>query len=189
MPFLLTFAITAICTIVFYHILRNKRYQSKVRQLGCDSARTYPQSDSILGIDLFLRTGKAIQGNSYLLELTRRYGLLGNTFSAKSLGTSSINSIEPENLKAVFSSKVQDWGVAPLRYPAGKPFCGKGFITTDGNAWEHYRALLRPSFHRETAVNLPTLEKHLSKVIGKIPKDGSTFDLQFLLFALVCSEE
>lgn len=96
----------------------------------------------------------------------------------------SINSIEPENVRTVFSSKWNDWGVEAVRLPAQLPFCGRGFITTDGAAWEHSRSLLRPSFYKGNAVHLPTLELYLQQVLDRIPKDGSTVDLQPLLYSL-----
>ena len=102
----------------------------------------------------------------------------------------SINSIEPENLKAVFSSNFNDWGVEPVRLPAGYLFCGRGFLTTDDPAWERSRSLLRPRFQKGyalnlPALNLPALEKHLRHVLDRIPHDGSMVDLQPLLFQLV----
>lgn len=132
-----------------------------------------------------LSTGSVIQEHRYLPELTKRYTTLGNSFSAKSLASSSINSIEPENIKAGFSTNFKDWGVEPVRLPAQHPFCGHRFITTDGAAWEHSRALLRPSFNRGNAIDLPVLEWFLGNVIDHIPHDGSTVDLQPLLFSLV----
>jgi len=180
-------AIIGVCTAAVYYLIKKRYRDSKARQHGCDPPRAYPQKDPFLGIDLFLQTGDAIQNHRYLSELTRRYAALGNTFSAKSLGTSSINSIEPENIKAVFLSNFNDWGVEPVRLPAQGLFCGRGFITTDGAAWEHSRSLLRPSFNKGTAINLPVLEKYLRRVIDRIPRDGSTFDLQPMLFSLVRS--
>lgn len=188
MSSLLTIAITGLSFLVVYYRLRSWYHEHKARKHGCRSPPTYPRYDPFFGIDLFLQTGKAIQNHCYLPELTRRYARMGNTFSTKSLGTSSINSIEPENLKAVFSSNFSDWGVEPVRLPAQNPFCGRGFITTDGAAWEHSRLLLKPSFNKDTAVHLPTLEGHLEKLIARIPRNGSTFDLQPLLFSLVSLE-
>lgn len=185
MAIVVTLAVTALCAVSVYFLLQKWNRSSAARQHGCQPPPAYPHKDPLLGLDLFLNTGSAIQEHRYLPELTRRYNTLGNTFSAKSLGSSSINSIEPENIKAVFSSNFNDWGVEPVRLPAQDPFCGRGFITTDGPSWEHSRSLLRPSFNRGNAVDLFTLETYLSKVIDRIPRDGSTVDLQPLLFSLV----
>lgn len=179
-------AIVGFCTAVVYHLIKKRYRDSKARQHGCYPPQAYPHKDPFLGVDLFLQTGNAIQNHRYLSELTRRYTALGNTFGTKSLGTSSVNSIEPENIKAVFSSNFSDWGVEPVRLPAQDPFCGRGFITTDGAAWEHSRSLLRPSFNKGTVIDLPILETYLERVIDRIPKDGSAFDLQPMLFSLVC---
>ena len=187
MGIIISIAIIGVCTAAVYFLIKKRYRYSKARQHGCYPPRAYPQKDPFLGVDLFLQTGNAIQNHRYLSELTRRYTAMGNTFSAKSLGTSSINSIEPANIKAVFLSNFNDWGVEPIRLPAQDPFCGRGFITTDGAAWEHSRSLLRPSFNKRTAIDLPVLETYLRRVIDRIPRDGSTFDLQPMLFSLVCS--
>ncbi|KAL8965639.1 MAG: hypothetical protein Q9183_003754, partial [Haloplaca sp. 2 TL-2023] len=171
------------CTFLLYGKVLSNRQHRKARSRGYHSPRTYPHKGHF-GIGLFLNTGKAIQENRYLSELIRRYTLLGNTFGAKFLGSSSIHSIEPENIKAVFSTNAKDWGVQPVRLPAQDPFCGRGFITTDGAAWEHSRSLLQPSFQKGNAVDLPTVERYLKTVIDRIPGDGETFDLQPLLFSL-----
>ena len=45
--------------------------------------------------------------------------------------------------------------------------------------------LLKPSFSKENMTDLLTLERYLKMVINRIPKDGSTVDLQPLFFSLV----
>src|SRR5437667_3901248 len=57
-------------------------------------------------------------------------------------------------------------------------------MTTDGDTWAHYRRLLLPFFSRSQVGNLILLEKHVNNLIGNIPKDGSTIDLQQLFFYL-----
>jgi len=61
---------------------------------------------------------------------------------------------------------------------------GHGIFTTDGKEWEESRALLRPSFSRSLVGDLKTFESHISKMIARIPRDGSTVDLQELFFML-----
>ena len=184
---LLALLTSCFCVWLGNKLIISYRFGKIARSRGCQSPRKYPHKDPLLGLDLFLRTGKAIQEHYYLRELEERYGSLGPTFATNTWSSTSINSIEPENLKAVFSSNFNDWGVEALRLPAQYPFCGRGFITTDGPAWEHSRALLRPSFNKAHAIDLPALEQHLRHVLDRIPKDGSTVDLQDLLFSLVSS--
>ena len=166
-------------------IVQRWRRSHAARQRGCESPRQYPHKEPFLGLDLFFNTGNAIQGHRFLPVLTNRYNTLGNTFQSTILGFTNINSIEPENLHTVFSSRSEDWGVEPVRLAALFPFCGRGFITTDGASYERSRSMLRPSFHKGNAIHLPTLEHHFKDLLTLIPKDGSTVDLQPLLYSLV----
>ena len=78
---------------------------------------------------------------------------------------------------------------------------GAGIFTTDGLQWEHsrvthaldstyftaltnYQALIRPNFTRAQVADLETFETHIQTLISKIPRDGSTIDLQALFFKL-----
>ena len=185
MVYMMLFPATIACLLIGYHALRLQRRRKLAFSNGCQPPNTYPHKDPILGLDFFLNTANAIRKNRLLPELTRRYMTLGHTFQSISLGTSSISSAEPENVKAVFSSRFDDWGVEPWRLPALMPACGRGFLTTDGAAWEYSKGLLSPSFHKSSAVALPSLESHLKKLIDQIPRDGSTIDLQPLLYKLV----
>ncbi|KAH8160028.1 hypothetical protein CIB48_g8215 [Xylaria polymorpha] len=83
-----------------------------------------------------------------------------------------------ENIRAVFSKNAADLGIQPLRLRNMSPFCGRGFITTDGSDWKLSHDLLKPSFHRSNISNFGPLEEHLGILLEQIPKDGSKFDLQ-----------
>ncbi|KAL8998408.1 MAG: hypothetical protein Q9169_002536 [Polycauliona sp. 2 TL-2023] len=177
--------VTGLCLFFTYHIYRYLQHFYLARSNGCLPPRKYPHTDPFLGIDFFLETGKIFSENRYLPELVARYGKYGSTFQTNLFGTPSINTIEPENLQAVYSTNFKDWGVKPLRLPAQDPFCGRGFITTDGAAWEHSRSLLKPGFSRASIVaGLEGLGKALDKMIDKIPRDGGKVDLQALFFDL-----
>jgi cytochrome P450 len=63
--------------------------------------------------------------------------------------------------------------------------CGRGFLTTDGEIWNHSRKLLKPTFARSNLLDLSTVENELDKLIEAIPTDGSTVDLQPLLSNMV----
>ncbi|KAL8852436.1 MAG: hypothetical protein Q9221_002666 [Calogaya cf. arnoldii] len=185
MALLLPSLVTGICLILTYHIYRYLQYFYFARSNGCLPPKRYPHKDPFLGLDFFLETGKIFSENRYLPELVARYNTYGPTFQTNLFGTPSVNTIEPKNLQAVYSSNSKDWGIEPLRLPAQDPFCGRGFITTDGAAWEHSRALLKPGFNRANIVaGLEGLGKALDKMMDKIPSDGGTVDLQALFFDL-----
>ncbi|KAL6721249.1 hypothetical protein ACLMJK_000351 [Lecanora helva] len=66
-------------------------------------------------------------------------------------------------------------------------------MCTDGAAWEHSRALIKPTFARTQIadLHLSTYAMHLQKLLSIIPKDSSTVDLQplFARLALDSSTE
>ena len=179
---ILSLSIIVILGISYLTKLRQRHGLSHAN--GCRPATKYPHWDPVLGLDLFFMTGKLFEENRYLPNLVERYAKLGRTFETNLLGSPSINTIEPRNLQTVYVAKSKDWGVQPVRLPAQEPFCGRGFITTDGTQWEHSRALLKPSFNRAN-IDLVALERGLRLVLGRIPKDGSSVDLQPLFLQLV----
>ncbi len=176
---------SGICVLVASYTLWYQYRRSLARANGCLPPKTLPQIDPILGLDVFLQAGKLVQENRYLTEQARLYNDIGRTYQTTVLGTSAINSIESQNLQAVFVSQFGNWGVEPIRLSAAKPFLGRGFLTTDGSRWEHSRTLLKPSFNKANIANMSTLEKYLKMVMDRIPADGSTVDLQPLLLNLV----
>ncbi|KAL8669531.1 MAG: hypothetical protein Q9168_005875, partial [Polycauliona sp. 1 TL-2023] len=185
MAILIPCLVTVLCVFITYHLYQYLQHFYLARSNGCRPPRKYPHKDPFLGIDFFLETGKILSENRYLPELEKRYEKYGSTFQTNLFGTPSINTIEPDNLQAVYSTNSKAWGVEPLRLPAQEPFCGRGFITTDGPAWEHSRSLLKPGFNRANIVaGLEGLGKALDRMMAKIPINGKAVDLQALFFDL-----
>jgi len=136
-------------------------------------------------LDLFIRNGYKIVNNTYLPDLVERYQKIGRTWSALDFGSGMIASVEPENLKAVWSTNSQDWGVQSVRLKAMMPFVGQGFISMDGPKWEQSMNMLQPSFRRSNISDLEPFEKCLGEMIRQIPTNGSTVDLQVYFSNLV----
>ena len=114
-----------------------------------------------------------------------RYGIVGaTTFTAQLPGQQFIQTAEPENIKAMLATQFKDFELPAIRKGAFAPIFGHGIFTTDGLEWETSRSLLRPNFNRAQVADLDMLENHVSKVIARIPRDGSTVDLQTLFFML-----
>jgi cytochrome P450 len=63
--------------------------------------------------------------------------------------------------------------------------CGRGFLTTDGEIWNHSRKLLKPTFARSNLLDLSTVGNELDNLIESLPTDGTTVDLQPLLSTMV----
>jgi cytochrome P450 len=94
--------------------------------------------------------------------------------------------IEPKNVQAILATKFKDFDLGHYRNKALRPLLGQGIFASDGEVWEHSRALVRPNFVRNQISDIDIYEKHVSKLIEHIPQDGSTVDLQELFFEMVC---
>ena len=159
-------------------------YQKVIRQYGCKPTIRYPHKDPLFGLDDVWESLNAAKAKRFLARIRRQYERLGNTYSARFLTYPVINTIEPENIKAVLSSRFSDYGVGSRRREAFKPLLGKSIILLDGQPWKHSRARLRPIFARDQVADLERLEYHVKHLIEKIPTDGSTVDLATLFFRL-----
>jgi hypothetical protein len=81
-------------------------------------------------------------------------------------------------------TKSERRGVQELRQNLILWFCGQGIFTTDGAFWQHSRSILRPNFDKSLISALDQFEPYVQKLISRIPKDGSTVDLQVLFHQL-----
>lgn len=72
-----------------------------------------------------------------------------------------------------------------MRLHTGEPFIGKRVFSTDGAYWQYSRELIKPLFARAQVADLATLDLHLDRMMNRIPRDGSTIDLQALLKLMV----
>jgi cytochrome P450 len=184
--YLLAIFVSTLSAYVCYFIWQTQKFRTLSQAHGCQLPPQYPHKDPIFGLDLFIRNARMIADNRFLPDLQDRYSQFGRTFGSLSFGNASIASVEPENLRTIWVTKFEDWGVQPLRLPALIPFVGRGFISMDGPEWERSMALLKPSFRRSNIANLEPFEQCFQQFLGQLPKDGSTVDLQPHFANLVC---
>jgi hypothetical protein len=72
--------------------------------------------------------------HSHLAMMKRNHNQFGLTYQLDSLfGDAVLNTIAPENLPLIHSNG-KNCGIHPVRLPGMEYFCGKGFLTTDGEA-------------------------------------------------------
>ena len=105
-----------------------------------------------------------------------------NTVQFKAWLTDITLTTEPENIKTVLSLNFNDWNLTTRRKWVFGSYIGHGIFSADGPKWKHTRELIRPNFARSQIDNPATMEPHVSTLLGAIPRDGSTFDLQDLFF-------
>ena len=97
---------------------------------------------------------------------------------------------DPENARACFSSQSNDFDIGVHRTQSWKPLLGIGIFTSQGDAWKHSRALVRPQFTTQQISDLDLAERHTRDLSNKIiaGPDGWTETMQlqplFYNFAL-----
>lgn len=154
---------------------------------ACQPPRRYPHLDPILGLDFLFQTTRLIRQHKNVPAVAARHDDHGDTFVLISLGQQVFHTIEPENLEAFYSNQWMDWGVEPARLKAMEPFCGHGFITTDGETWQRFREMLRPSFADSNFENLAPFDAAVDEFLTELPADGTTVDMSLRLYELVGS--
>ncbi|KAJ8127797.1 hypothetical protein O1611_g5836 [Lasiodiplodia mahajangana] len=162
--------------VIYVFRLRRKR-DAAARNHACEAAVSYRPLDPFLAFDF------QMQMYSQIPFLHKIHQKRGHTYQVPSLITlPTICTIHPENIRTINTSK--DYGVEPQRLPGLEPFCGRGFITTDGDIRKQARKLLKPSFDINHLRDLTTLQIETDKLFQDIPKDGTTVDLQPLLYVM-----
>lgn len=150
---------------------------------GCKAEVPIQQSERIIGYGLYKIQIQASKDRNILDVGRQRYLDYGNTWSAYMMGKKFYNTIDPENIRHILATNFKDFGIGGRQEALGA-LLGQGIFTTDGAQWEHSRALIRPNFTRAQVADLDALESHIQHLISRIPRDGSTVDLQPLFFEL-----
>ncbi|KAI9372755.1 cytochrome P450 [Aspergillus egyptiacus] len=173
----------AACLALFLLQLVQQRIQQRrlAKKLGCQPPFVAPTG--IYGIPTFLQLAKAAKENRWVELIASRYGQYSTTFQQTVLGVKAISTIDPENLKALLATQFNDFRLG-TRHREFYPLLGDGIFTLDGAGWSHSRALLRPQFARDQVADLDLMDKHITRLIELVPKDGSIFDIQRLFFLL-----
>ena len=154
--------------------LARRKFQQENR---CLPPPRLPQIDRVFGIDTMLQNVGSWKRKQYLPLQKVRYDTIGHTFSGRVAGNSMLFTIEPENFKAIFADKFEDFDVGWQRLRAMRPVLGEVLITSDGALWHHQRNLLRPAFNRRQISDYRFLQQDLDEFIAKVPRDGSTINL------------
>ena len=163
---------------------KRQRFQ---KQHQCLPAPKYPQYERWLGLDLMVRNFKSWKAGRLLDQMRSYFRLAGNTYSATVAGNTTVFTIDPENIKAIFADRFNDFDSGWLRRRAFAPAIGDVLITADGARWHQQRAMLRPAFHKQQFSDFAFYKGDIDSLIRMIPSDGSTIDLAplFHIHALI----
>lgn len=99
--------------------------------------------------------------------------------------TVDILTSDPENIKTLLATSFHDFELGEERHAAFSPLLGDGIFTSDGKAWEHARALLRPQFTKDQIADLDDLEIHFQHLLAVLsPQEGEVVGLHKLFLSL-----
>ncbi|KAI1371764.1 cytochrome P450 [Hypoxylon crocopeplum] len=166
-------------------LLGTHRYYVEMVRQQCGPLPSFP--NDLLGVRFLLDTARQIKSNTLLASWSRLFDTLGHTYRHRVFPSTvgMISSDEPDNVRAVLSAQFDDWNIPQMRVRAFLPVLGHHSIfTTNGDAWRHARATLRPAFVRDQVADLRCFDRHVTKLIGRIPRDGRPFDLQAMFSML-----
>ncbi|KAL8731062.1 MAG: hypothetical protein Q9181_004449 [Wetmoreana brouardii] len=179
------------CYVIYYiywQFTVGARRRWMIKKHGCKPVKNTPKlnswKDCFFGWTQLVLNAQAFKERRLLEHSRQRFLRNGNTFNLKIAFTDMVFTIEPDNLKSMLATNFEIWNLPDRRKEAFAPLFGKGIFTTDGAAWQHSRELLRPNFVRNQVADLATYETHIGHLIGAIPRDGSTIDLNELFFRL-----
>lgn len=176
------------------HIHTSIRQSRKARELGCEPAFKPPGS-GFLGLSYIreiLAADKEYNLPDFLVERWRNYcRVLGTpigTYRYSLLGRETLQTVDPENIKAMLATQFEDFEQGPLKRAILLPIVGDGIFSQDGKKWEHSRALLRPNFVRDQIGDLARLEVHVQNLLRVVDRSlgepKNAVDLKPLFFRL-----
>lgn len=162
--------------------VRKLRFYRRARALGCGTVPVYPHKDPILGLDLVLQAVPRLKSFTAIQWISERLAKYGTHYHVTLGGEWILLTDEPENIKAMLGTKFEDFPIGGPRLLSTLPILGfNSVFSTNGDAWRHNRAMIRPSFVRDQVADLACFDKHTSNMLRRIPTDGSIFDIQHLL--------
>ncbi|KAF7876347.1 hypothetical protein EAF04_001440 [Stromatinia cepivora] len=167
--------------IVSYQRYTRWRQREKI-PVECQPPPKLPSVDPFFGLDLFRESLKIRKQHKILETHAKQHDIYGKTFQALRFGRTTIYTVHPENLKAIYGTNWKKWGTG--RADAMEPFCGRGFVTRDGEEWRSHRALFASTLTEANTVNLNILGKAYEQYIQDLPSKGETVDLAPIFNAL-----
>ena len=127
--------------------------------------------------------------HKYLETCQARFQNYGSTYKSIMLGSTVINTCEPQNIQAILATQFTDFQLGARRNTAFEPLLGHGIFASDGETWSGARRVLKPAFSKDNTDYHNMLGKHVSNLFEAIDghqrtsADGAV-DIQKLFFRL-----
>lgn len=168
---------------IFLYCRKQHYWLRKHRIYKTRPAPIYPHLDIVYGLDWLLDMVKAINNGTILHVLHERFTAVGTTFWHLATGSWTLITIEPENMKAILATNFDDWPIGGAKQTGLIMAAGSHSIfSVNGKEWKQARALIRPSFTRNQIADLECQDRHVERLLRKIPKDGTVVELQNLFY-------
>lgn len=138
---------------------------------GCEPAHVFPRKDP-LGIINAIAHGRArdqCRWPNHLFEILDTGGKNIHTVWERPLGNDFLLTRDPDIFKAVLATQAEAFVLGEGRSQNFMDLFGPGVFTSEGKAWQHSRALVRPQFARQQVSDLTRLEDHLQQLWQRIP--------------------
>lgn len=179
----LTFGSAIIAWLTFL-VFRHFRRRTLILQYKCEEVKSYPHR-SIFGLDVIRAIEEQMAESRRLESIKQMYDIYGSTYSVRLFGKRTIYTIDPENLRSIFATNFQHYGLQPFRLPASMPAIGRNIFTTDGAYWKHSRDQVTPIFTRTHLSDISGFEQHFDEMLAQIPRDSFPFDMMPLIENMV----
>ncbi|KAH6605190.1 hypothetical protein Trco_006897 [Trichoderma cornu-damae] len=172
-----------ILTPVLAALRRKHHYLHGTRVNRCKVGNVYPHRDPIFGLDLLRVTAKALKEYRLLQMWDDLLHNFGGTYWFNAMGKWMVLTSEPENFKAILSTRFEDWPMKSTRQQISVFTLGPHAIfAVNGPEWHHARAMIRPSFVRNQIADLECTDRHVDNFLARLPRDGAKFDINKLLY-------
>lgn len=185
MALILSVLFAGALAFVLYHVRAWSARRAFARQQGCQLPPERHIRNPILGKYYKFQNTRSADPFKSLPTGAALHSRYGPTYRESTWFGQTIKTSSAANLQAVYGTKAKDFGVQPFRLAGMRPFCGEGLLTTDGAVWERSRTMIKPSFHKNNISDLSAFKRSVEHLIARIPKDGSTIDMQHLIALMV----
>lgn len=175
------FALTFCLHSFFGRALRRRSF---IRQNSREPAPVIKSKDPVLGLDVLWESYSSVHSQKYLETSLARFEECGTTYEANLLGTRDINTIDPQNIRAILATQFKEFSLGTRRKNAFMPLLGSGIFTTDGDEWKRSRDLLKPAFAKSQLENVDLFETHFQDMLFYLDKEGKLIDLQSMFFKM-----
>ncbi|KAK4936535.1 hypothetical protein LTR10_022584 [Elasticomyces elasticus] len=168
-----------VVSIVYFTVasfLSSRYHARKAKELGCQPAfqrkHKWP-----LGADFVYQVVQADKEQTVPAFFEGLYKELGHpTWIQNVLGPWVYVTADPKNIQAVLATQFNDFEIGASRRGNFFPVFGNGIFTTDGKAWEHSRAMLRPQFARQQVADLNLEEVHVQDMLQHLATQNGWTD-------------